>query len=132
MTEGTRASAWRFVFTVRYVANTKASHIKHIFLCKMHFQIQRKEIIFFLARHRPFRFVPRSHTNCSKHLTRGLPNLAFLCVYTGCGISQLTAAYFVLDTNFSAHRFRDYYINYLKYDNRQNVQRLTDVCRTFW
>jgi hypothetical protein len=33
-------------------------------------------------------------------------------------------------TNFSAHRFRDYYINYLKYDHRQNVQRLTDLCRT--
>jgi hypothetical protein len=37
-----------------------------------------------------------------------------------CGISQC------------AHRFRDYYIKYLKYDHRQNVQRLTDLCRTLY
>jgi hypothetical protein len=37
-----------------------------------------------------------------------------------------------LDINFSAHMFRDYYINYLKYDHRQNVQRLTDLCRTLY
>jgi hypothetical protein len=35
-------------------------------------------------------------------------------------------------TNYSAHRFRDYYISYLKYDHRQNVQRLTDLCRTLY
>jgi hypothetical protein len=28
--------------------------------------------------------------------------------------------------------FRDYYINYLKYDHRQNVQRLTELCRTLY
>jgi hypothetical protein len=28
--------------------------------------------------------------------------------------------------------YRDYYINYLKYDHRQNVQRLTDLCRILY
>jgi hypothetical protein len=53
--------------------------------------------------------------------------------YTGCDISQLIEnAAITLYTNFSAHRCRDYYINYLKYDHRQNVQRLTDLCRTLY
>jgi hypothetical protein len=30
------------------------------------------------------------------------------------------------------HRFRDYYINCLKYEHWQNVQRLTDLCRTLY
>jgi hypothetical protein len=45
---------------------------------------------------------------------------------------QQTSAAITLYTNFSAHRFRDYYINYLKYDHRQNAQRLTDLCRILY